>query len=67
MTSWTDNISLQYIMVRFNLFLCLVSGVKRHFQQYFSYIVAVSFIGGGNPEKTYLFTLSSDIEDQRKY
>ena len=29
--------------------------VQRHFQQYFSYIVAVSFIGGGNrstPEKT---------------
>jgi hypothetical protein len=25
---------------------------KRHFQQYFSYIVAVSFIGGGNLEKT---------------
>ena len=24
-------------------------GVLRHFQQYFSYIVAVSFIGGGNP------------------
>ena len=23
-------------------------GVKRHFQQYFSYIVAVGFIGGGN-------------------
>jgi hypothetical protein len=23
-------------------------GVRRHFQQYFSYIVAVSFIGGGN-------------------
>ena len=23
-------------------------GVKRHFQQYFSYIVAVRFIGGGN-------------------
>ena len=23
-------------------------GVKRHFQQYSSYIVAVSFIGGGN-------------------
>ena len=22
--------------------------VQRHFQQYFSYIVAVSFIGGGN-------------------
>ena len=26
---------------------CLVYGVKRHFQQCFSYIVAVSFIGGG--------------------
>ena len=28
------------------------SGVYRHFQQYFSYIMAVSFIGRGNPEKT---------------
>jgi hypothetical protein len=26
----------------------LVNGVYRHFHQYFSYIVAVSFIGGGN-------------------
>jgi hypothetical protein len=26
----------------------LVYGVLQHFQQYFSYIVAVSFIGGGN-------------------
>jgi hypothetical protein len=26
----------------------LVCGGSRHFQQYFSYIVAVSFIGGGN-------------------
>jgi hypothetical protein len=26
----------------------LVYGVLCHFQQYFSYIVAVSFIGGGN-------------------
>jgi len=25
-----------------------VYGVKSHFQQYFSYIVAVSFIGGEN-------------------
>jgi len=25
-----------------------VHGVWRHFQQYFSYIVAASFIGGGN-------------------
>jgi hypothetical protein len=29
----------------------LVYGVERHIQQYFSYIVAVSFIGGGNREK----------------
>jgi hypothetical protein len=27
---------------------CLFDGVERHFQQYFSYIVAVSFIRGGN-------------------
>ena len=26
----------------------LVYGVQRHFQQYFSYIVPFSFIGGGN-------------------
>ena len=26
----------------------LAYGVRRHFQQYFRYIVAVSFIGGGN-------------------
>jgi len=26
----------------------MVFGVKRYFQQYFSYIVAVSFIGDGN-------------------
>ena len=26
----------------------LVNGVQRHFQQYFSYIEVVSFIGGGN-------------------
>jgi hypothetical protein len=24
------------------------NGVERHFQQYFSYILAISFIGGGN-------------------
>jgi hypothetical protein len=33
----------------------LVYGVLRHFQQYFSYIVVVSFFGEGNrstPEKT---------------
>ena len=27
---------------------CLIYGVEHHFQQYFSNIMAVSFIGGGN-------------------
>ena len=31
--------------------LVLAKAVKRHFQQYFNYIVAVSFIGGGNRSK----------------
>ena len=30
------------------VFVWLCDGVKRHFQQYFSYIVSVSFIGGVN-------------------
>jgi len=30
------------------LFVCLFDGVYCYFQQYFSYIVAVSFIGRGN-------------------
>jgi hypothetical protein len=29
----------------------LVYGVQRHYQQYFGYIVAVSFIGGGKQRK----------------
>jgi hypothetical protein len=29
-------------------FDCFVYVVSSHFQQYFSYVVAVSFIGGGN-------------------
>ena len=40
-----------YVLNLVNLFyrLCALDcGVKRHFQQYFSYIVTVSFIGGGN-------------------
>jgi hypothetical protein len=31
--------------------VCLFDGVECHFQQYFSYIVAVSFVGGGNRRK----------------
>ena len=30
----------------------MLEDMGHHFQQYFSYIVAVSFIGGGNPEYT---------------
>jgi hypothetical protein len=32
---------------------CLwVYDIERHFQQYFCYIMSVSFSGGSNPEKT---------------
>jgi hypothetical protein len=31
--------------------LMVVYGVLRHFQQYFSFIVAINFIGGGNRSK----------------
>jgi hypothetical protein len=31
-----------------NYIVCLFDGVQRHFQQYLSYIVAVSFNGVGN-------------------
>jgi hypothetical protein len=32
--------------------------VQRHFQQYFSYIVAVSFNGEGNRRKPYTYRMS---------
>ena len=32
----------------YKLWFGLVYGVECHFQQYFSYIMAVNFIGGGN-------------------
>ena len=34
--------------VPLHLKVCLFIAVKGHFQQYFSFILAVSFIGGGN-------------------
>jgi hypothetical protein len=37
-----------YKSAHISLGLGLEYGVSCHFQQYFSYIVAVSFIGGGN-------------------
>jgi len=52
------NISILYIYIPFFNLMCIIYlllvgygdgyGVIRHFQQYFSYIVAVRFIGGGN-------------------
>ena len=37
-----------YLSMFVCLFVCLFDGVSRHFQQYFSYIMAVSYIGEGN-------------------
>ena len=37
-----------FVNHRFSVLLGLVYGVWPHFQQYFSYIVVVSFIGEGN-------------------
>jgi hypothetical protein len=36
----------------FSVHSILGDGVQRHFQQYFSHILTISFIGGGNGEKT---------------
>jgi hypothetical protein len=41
----------------------MVYGVYRPFQQYFSYIVAVSFIGGKNSQ--YRFLLGVSLQDIR--
>jgi hypothetical protein len=42
-----------YVQKRFNILIVgrLIYGALRHFQQYFSYIVAVSVIGRGNQIK----------------
>jgi hypothetical protein len=48
-----------------DLFEFVVYIVKRHFQQYFSYIVAVScFIGGGKPEYSEKITDLSLVTDE---
>jgi len=39
--------SKQYSHIDLYTYVGLVYDVERHFQQYFNYIVAVSFIGGG--------------------
>jgi len=40
-------------------------GAQRHFQQYFSYIVAVSFIGVGKAEYTEKTTDLPQVTDKR--
>jgi hypothetical protein len=35
----------------FSVLCILGGGVQHHFQQYFSHILAISFIGGGNRRK----------------
>ena len=42
---------------------CYGYGVKCHFSRYFSYIVAVSFIGGRNPEYLEKTTDLSQVTD----
>jgi hypothetical protein len=44
--------------IQIKFFVCLLGGVKRHFQQYFSFIGTVRFIGGGN---VVLHTLRSAV------
>jgi hypothetical protein len=43
-----EGVVYDYTTVSVLDWLSLVYGVKCHFQQYVSYILAVSFIGGGN-------------------
>ena len=42
----------------------ICNGVSRHFQQYFSYIVAVSFIGGANRKTLEKTTELSQVTDK---
>jgi hypothetical protein len=48
-------------MSKFGGFICclLFDGVERHFQQYFSCIVVVSFIGGENWSKSNYHTITT--------
>ena len=42
----------------------MVDGVKCHFEQYFSYIMVVSFIGGGNQSTWKKTTDLSQVTDK---
>jgi hypothetical protein len=65
---WKESEDMTFLVciMRWGFFTCrhlsfhrwLVYGVLRHFQQYFSSIVAVGFIGGGNRSS---LTLSHNV------
>jgi hypothetical protein len=42
--------------------MIVVCGVEHHFQQYFSYIVAVSFIGGVHGENNQLSQVNDKLD-----
>jgi hypothetical protein len=49
--TWSSERCLQYTLsleIELSGLMVVVNGVYRHVQQYFSYIVTVRFIGGGN-------------------
>jgi len=46
--TWLVFVKIKVLSWGHNVFFCLFDGVSRHFRQYFSYIVAVSLIRGGN-------------------
>ena len=48
LTVWFNFQTYIYIYIVHTLNAKILNFVKRQFKQYFSYIVAVSFIGGGN-------------------
>ena len=61
----SPNVTRQHIFLWFCLIeiFCLNNERKCHFQHYFSYIVAVSFLGGGNhrPAASHWQTLSRNV------
>ena len=73
--SWNSGlICFNTVPILILMVLFVVYGIYRHFQQYISYIVAVSFIGGGNrntqrkpPTCHILFFSSPDPKGQVSY
>ena len=57
-------IAIYYLNFNRNEVGWLTCGVEHHFQQYFSYIMAVSFIGGGNQSTRGKTTDLSQVADK---